>query len=141
VADVTDGTSATAAFSERTLGSGGPPADPGDPRRAMREIPAAADPTPAGCAAAGEWNHERGGKWVVGNYGNTLYNHALPPNPAGADCLTITQQRGRLAARSNHPGGVLVLYCDGGVRFARDGVSPAAWAAAATRAGGEVEAE
>jgi prepilin-type N-terminal cleavage/methylation domain-containing protein/prepilin-type processing-associated H-X9-DG protein len=131
--DILDGTSNTAAFSERTLGEGG--AGPGRPDRAMRE--ASGDPTAAACQT-GAWNTERGAKWIVGNYGNTLYNHAAPPNPPAVDCLNAAQQKGRLAARSLHAGGVNVLACDGGVRFVADGVSPAAWNALATRAGGEV---
>jgi prepilin-type N-terminal cleavage/methylation domain-containing protein/prepilin-type processing-associated H-X9-DG protein len=138
VEDFRDGSSATAAFAERTLGegTGQTPTSPGDPRRAMREIPGATEPTAAACdpAAAGEWNHERGAKWIVGNYGNTLYDHALPPNAAGWDCLNMTQQKARSTARSEHAGGVNVVYCDGGVRFVGEGIEAAAWRAMATRA-------
>jgi prepilin-type N-terminal cleavage/methylation domain-containing protein/prepilin-type processing-associated H-X9-DG protein len=140
--DVTDGTSSTAAFSERTLGAGTGQSstNPGDPARAMRELPAATDPTAAACTS-GPWNHERGAKWAVGNYGNTLYNHALPPNPGEYDCMNMTQQKARAAARSRHPGGVEVLFCDGSVRFVRDSIALPAWQAMATRAGGEVVGE
>jgi len=135
VADVTDGTSNTAAFAERPIGPG---AGVTDPRLVMLELPGAADPTPPACApAAGAWNGERGGKWVVGNYGNTLYNHAGPPDPAGFDCLNATQQKGRVSARRLHPGGVNVLACDGGVRAVAVGIDPAAWRALATRAAGD----
>ena len=41
--EITDGTSATAAFSERTLGPGGSPAGAADQRRVMRQIPGEAD--------------------------------------------------------------------------------------------------
>ena len=80
IKDITDGTSHTAAFCERTLGAGNEyAADFGDAARSMREIPGATTPDAAVCAAsaAGTWNQERGAKWIVGNYGNTLYNHAL----------------------------------------------------------------
>jgi prepilin-type processing-associated H-X9-DG protein len=131
--DVTDGTSNTAAFSERLMGDGTT-----DPRRVMLELPGNPDPTPAACApSSGSWNGERGGKWIVGNYGNTLYNHALPPNPPVFDCLNMTQQKARTTARSLHPGGVNLLACDGSVRFVRDAIAPPAWQALATRAGGE----
>jgi prepilin-type processing-associated H-X9-DG protein len=83
------------------------------------------------------WNHERGAKWIVGNYGNTLYNHALAPNSKTTDCLNATQQRGLMAARSGHKGGVNVVLCDSSVRFVADSVAIAVWRATATRAGGE----
>jgi len=141
VADITDGSSATAAFAERPLG-GGPGTDP-DARRVMWMMPGGADPSAAACgpAGSGSWYAERGAKWIVGNYGNTLYNHADPPNPPGWDCLNTQQQKAWAAARSNHPGGVNVLFCDGGVRFVRDTVSPTAWRAMGSRAGGEVVGE
>lgn len=132
--DIPDGTSNTAAFSERPLGGN-------DPARIMIELAGGADPTPAACGSpAAPRNPERGAKWIVGNYGNTLYNHAGPPNPPAPDCTNATQQKGRIAARSRHPGGVNLLSCDGGVRFVRDGIDPAAWRAIGTRAGGEVAA-
>jgi prepilin-type N-terminal cleavage/methylation domain-containing protein/prepilin-type processing-associated H-X9-DG protein len=134
--EITDGTSSTAAASERPLGGG---IGSTDPRRRMRELPGNSDTTPAACASGGVWNGERGAKWIVGNYGNTLYNHAEPPNAETPDCTNATQQKGRMAARSFHPGGVNVLHCDGGVRFVADGVSADVWRAAGTRAGGEVE--
>ena len=42
------------------------------------------------------------------------------------------------AARSLHPGGVNVLFCDGHVAFVRDAIDPRLWRGLATRAGGEV---
>jgi prepilin-type N-terminal cleavage/methylation domain-containing protein len=142
--EIVDGTSATVAFSERLLGagSGHNPDEAGDLRRAMREFPGAADPTAAACESGGPggWNHERGAKWILGNYGNTLYNHALPPNPPAADCLNATQQKAWSAARSHHSGGAFILLCDGSVRLAADMVASAVWRAAATRGGGEVVA-
>jgi prepilin-type N-terminal cleavage/methylation domain-containing protein/prepilin-type processing-associated H-X9-DG protein len=134
--DVTDGASNTALLSERPLG-------PGDLeliRQAdlILELPASADPSETACASdgSGAWNVERGGKWIVGNYGNTLYNHALPPNAIEWDCMNATQQKGRLAARSWHAGGVNMAYGDGSVRFVENAIDEAVWQAAATRAGG-----
>ena len=137
IKDITDGTSNTAAFSERPLGPGAP-AEAG-PLSVILEFPAAADPTATACesASGGSWNAERGGKWIVGNYGNTLYNHALPPNAVQWDCMNATQQKGRFAARSDHAGGANVLRCDGSVAFVGDDVEHVVWQAAATRAGDE----
>jgi hypothetical protein len=137
--DVLDGSSHTAAFSERTLGPG---PSGGERGRLILERPPGANPTSAECdAGLGTWNPDRGGKWILGNYGNTLYNHALPPNSDGTwDCMDIRQQKGRFAARGNHLGGVLVQFCDGAVSFLSARTSEPIWQAFATRAGGEVAA-
>ena len=143
--DLTDGSSHTTAFAERTLGPGAAVAEAGRPTGPLAaqlvfELPGGDDTTEADCAAAsaGEWNGERGGKWILGNYGATLYNHALTPNAATWDCMNARQQKGRLAARSEHPGGVQRLQCDGSVGFVADAVEPDAWRAAASRSGGEL---
>lgn len=149
-ADLRDGATNTAAFSERPLGPGGTvdldpqaAADPLATARLIREIPGGDDPTDAACLAdaSGGWFTERGGKWILGNYGNTLYDHALPPNAAAWDCMNERQQKARLTARSEHSGGVQVALCDGAVRFVADTIDLETWQAAATRAGGEVPAE
>ncbi|MBA3312105.1 MAG: DUF1559 domain-containing protein [Planctomycetota bacterium] len=137
-----DGSSNTAAFSERLIGTGGA-IDAGSPTDAdhdMLELPGATDPTESACAstASASWFTERGGKWILGNYGNTIYNHALPPNAAVWDCMDMRQQKARTAARSAHAGGVHVTACDGSVRFVADAVAISAWRALATRTGSDL---
>ena len=140
--DIHDGSTFTAAMSERSLGQGIEldSGNPGDSRRAMREIPAATDPVAINCtlSSAGQWNHERGAKWIVGNYGNTLYNHMLEPNASEWDCLNMTQQKARIAARSQHTGGVNVLFCDGHVDFIANTIDLAIWRSLATRASSDI---
>jgi prepilin-type processing-associated H-X9-DG protein len=51
--------------------------------------------------------------------------------------MNVQQQKALTAARSRHPSGVLMLFCDGGVRFVRDDVTLNVWRALGTRAGGE----
>src|SRR5690606_16119553 len=85
IADITDGTSNTAAISESLLGNGatltGAPTTPQQARLAVLEVAGGNDPTPADCAAGnGTWNSRRGEQWINGHYGNTLYNHFYPPN-------------------------------------------------------------
>ena len=141
IEEITDGTTHTAAFSERLLGPGYDVAGtPGSTELYIWELPGASNTTPADCAAAvtGVWDSERGAKWILGNYGNTLYNHFHPPNAAEWDCMNMQQQKGLMSARSRHPGGVEVLFCDGSVRFVSNLIAAETWRALATRAGGEV---
>jgi len=141
---ITDGTSHTVAFSERGLGPGmefNGPALPADQRPSyILELLNATPVSDTGCAdpTKGTWYEARGGKWILGNYGNTLYNHYLTPNSKQWDCMNLPQQKGYLAARSEHPGGVNALYCDGSVRFVEDGINWSPWRALATRAGAEI---
>jgi len=68
-----------------------------------------------------------------------MYTHTLPPNYKGMDCIrAVGLNKGHLAARSYHTGGVNVVRADGSVSFVRDSVTPATWYAFGTRAGGEV---
>lgn len=141
--DILDGVSNTAAFAERPLGEGdGAEASPERPEPLMLELPGDPDPTPTVCAtpASGHWYTQRGAKWIVGNYGNTLYNHSYPPNARLWDCMNEKQQQALTAARSLHPGGVTVVLCDGSTRFVTDTIDLAVWRALSTRAGGEVTA-
>ena len=139
--EVWDGTSHTVAFGERSLGTG-QNVGTGIPARIgpyMWEISNTSPPTPAACETRdiGQWYTTRGEKWIIGNYGNTLYNHYYPPNAAEWDCMNITQQRGLTTARSYHPGCVQLLYCDGSVHTVQDNVDLNLWRALATRDGGE----
>ncbi len=140
--DITDGSTQTVAMSERLNGPG--LQDSGglesDVQRLMLEIPGGNDTTPAVCASPSSGNcyRERGAKWILGNYGNTLYDHYYTPNAATWDCMNLQQQKALTAARSMHPGGVMVLLCDGSVRFASNSIDQSLWRAVATRQTGEV---
>jgi prepilin-type N-terminal cleavage/methylation domain-containing protein/prepilin-type processing-associated H-X9-DG protein len=135
--DLIDGSSNTAAFSESLLGNG--TATGQNPRLEVLEIAGGGDTTPAACGAGGgAWSGKRGGKWIDGHYGNTLYNHFYTPNPAEWDCGNGSHNKGLSTARSYHPGGVNVLFCDGSVRYANNAIDLNVWRAASTRGGGEV---
>lgn len=143
VANVIDGTSQTAAAAEQLLGIAGPytqttPTPVPNPLfRAFARM-SAAPLTDAGCLAAVDgWLLNKGAGWWDGDYLNTLYNHYLTPNSPRADCITY-HNPGWKTARSLHPGGVDVLFCDGHVGFVKNTVAPGVWTAIATRAGGEV---
>ena len=147
-ADVADGLSNTACFGEQTLGVGGNPSSPGGgppakPEGEVLELTGATPTTAAACVvgAAGTWSGLRGAKWMNGHYGDTLYNHFLPPNAKRFDCGNASHNYGLTAARSRHVGGVHIALCDGSVRFVSENINLALWQALATRFGGEVVGE
>jgi len=148
VKEILDGFSNTAAFSESTLGEGptmvaGPM--PGRPDAVYANV--APPLTPEACAHADLWNVQqlRGYLWASGEIRCASYNHFYTPNSANYDCVAnlstpgIQQYTavGLKAARSFHPGGVNVLFADGGVRFVTSGIQANVWTALGTRAGGE----
>ena len=101
IANMTDGTSQTAAASEQLLGIAGPYSQttptpvPSPWYRAMARV-AAAPLTDAGCASASDgWLLNKGSSWWDGNYQNALYNHYLPPTPRGPIASSITTPAGR----------------------------------------------
>ncbi len=142
---ITDGTSHTVAFSERMLGPGttyaaGTPLPGQFVGLYILELFSASPVSDTNCGQPtnGSWYAARGAKWILGNYGNTLYNHHLAPNANTWDCMNLPQQQGYLAARSYHREGVNVLFCDSSVRFVDDTISISLWQAIATRAGEEI---
>jgi prepilin-type processing-associated H-X9-DG protein len=136
-----DGSSRTAAFSERMLGTGQPQAVLSQDQAGLYilELGNGVDVTPDACASlgTGDWYSQRGAKWILGNYGNTLYNHYYTPNAVQWDCMNQAQQKALTAARSNHSSGANVLFCDGSARFVEDAVDLQIWRSLATRAGDE----
>ena len=145
IASITDGSSGTIAGSEQLLGlapgdQASPTPLPSDPRRAIARS-ASLPLTPESCAAAGRgWRLDNGNGWYDGDYRSTIYNHFLAPNAREYDCLGpfVPHNPAWRAARSNHPGGVDALFCDGHVQFLKDSTNLPIWRSLATRASGEV---
>ena len=91
----------------------------------------------------------RGVKWLYGAPGHSMYNHRRPPNDRRVDCrgglphsdksLADWQNLSlNVTARSRHPGGANLLFCDGHVQFIKDSIAVATWQAIGSRNGGEV---
>ena len=136
VLDITDGTSNTVAFSESTLGPGGPnqTGATGDVRLFYKQTTSL---SAANCAASTILVADRGALWADGAYNCGLYNNILPPNSPTMDCVQHSNPAVK-AARSRHTGGVNALLADGSVRFVADSIPVPTWNAMGTRAGGEV---
>jgi prepilin-type N-terminal cleavage/methylation domain-containing protein/prepilin-type processing-associated H-X9-DG protein len=162
VAHIIDGTSNTAAFSERVKaigrvgGATSAPFDGGRPTASLATPKAVANnleatpqayyqicrvtpPVPQGnnqdaANVNGQDDNISGSTWVTGQPANTRYIHVMTPNTWSCRSgLQIAH-----VASSHHPGGVNVLFCDGSVKFIKDSVGTTPWWAIGSRAGGEV---
>jgi len=149
-ADVIDGTSNTAAFSESLLPD---PSTPWSGKVVLTQqnkdlviVGAASGGGPTltveSCMRFGEAvasQPARTTRWVDGFILYTAYYHWWEPNSSIPDCakwspLTSLWQM----ARSRHPGGVNVGFADGSVHFVSDTVDLETWRALGSRNGGEV---
>jgi len=157
IATVTDGTSNTAAFSERMIGSlaAGSPRNQADATtgQVQRTIPSSAgyntDAVVASCLVSPNnpvsditMGIGRGSS-VEGDLESTMYNHLLPPNSPIKDCkaagyVDSNNESMITSARSRHPGIVNVVAADGSVRAVKSTVNPGIWQAFGTAKGGEV---
>jgi prepilin-type N-terminal cleavage/methylation domain-containing protein/prepilin-type processing-associated H-X9-DG protein len=138
IADITDGTSNTAMFSEIKKGNfttGGARTAPWDLQNVgftdFLNYPNSCNTTNAGVRYAGLQYHRA-------FIGTSRYTHAVKPNHLNGDCYDGSADRAFLAARSWHPGGVNVLFCDGATRFVRDTIDLRTWQLLGSRADGQV---
>jgi prepilin-type N-terminal cleavage/methylation domain-containing protein/prepilin-type processing-associated H-X9-DG protein len=82
----------------------------------------------------------KGADWTRGMTGMTLYNHALPINQAACDGPNSSDYS-FYPAGSFHLGGVNVAFADGHTEFVRETIAIATWRALGSRNGGEVIGE
>jgi prepilin-type N-terminal cleavage/methylation domain-containing protein/prepilin-type processing-associated H-X9-DG protein len=140
LADILDGTSNTAAFSERVLADGSNgiispigdvffhPAAPATPDEA-RQLCNAIDIS----NLANQFPLFMGAPWLDGQH---TYLHATTPNTRS--CGFFVSLRAVMPPSSRHRGGVNVLLCDGSVRFVADSIELLTWRALGSRADGDV---
>jgi prepilin-type N-terminal cleavage/methylation domain-containing protein/prepilin-type processing-associated H-X9-DG protein len=143
VADVTDGTSNTAFYSEKIRGQGTP-----NPKTDLLVFTnqTTIDATYQACQTlpltALPLTSRQGMSWVMGEMCCTVYNHVAPPNSQSCAAPNFPGSMANMAMQvppsSLHPGGVNVLFGDGTVRFVKNSISVAIWRAVGTRNGGEV---
>ncbi len=147
--DVLDGLSNTAAMSERGLGdqnanlyskTGDAVAEPGIPAGDYDGADlASAQRLRTGCLASTSVVDvdSRGGEvWYRGEWGNSLYNHVVPPNTKTVKRNSDNKAPGCHPATSYHPGGVNLMMGDGSTRFIRSSISAAVWSALGGRRDG-----
>jgi prepilin-type N-terminal cleavage/methylation domain-containing protein/prepilin-type processing-associated H-X9-DG protein len=150
-ADVTDGLSNTAFFSEKIRGTDSNDPDARSDSLVMSGtislVPSGMDSTHAACQALNPMTTTRltrrqGMSWVMGEMCCTAYNHVAPPNAQTCAGLGFSGNMANMPMQvppsSRHPGGVNVAMGDGSVKFIKSGVSLPTWRAVGTRAGGEV---
>jgi len=150
--DIRDGTSQTAAFSERVKGLGvfnnDQDPDPLTPSASVLRIDdlppdpelvykmcSAVNPHSSDTVLSG-W-YSVGSLWQVGTPYGGRYNHVMPPNTWS--CAGFhTDWAGSHTASSRHPGNVNVVFADGSVRSVKNSVNRVVWRALGTKAGREV---
>ena len=146
LAEITDGTSNTALFSETKRSR--------SINNSAAEIPipdllnvyvsggnftgASAITPPADCATFSLRIRYRGQMYYRSLPLTSVYSHTVPPNYKLWDCTDSSFGQFHGAARSYHPGGVNAAFCDGSVRFIKDSINLNTWRALGSKAGGEV---
>jgi prepilin-type N-terminal cleavage/methylation domain-containing protein/prepilin-type processing-associated H-X9-DG protein len=143
LADITDGTSQTAFYSEKIKGQGQPntrtdlfiftnQTSLDATYNACRILPPTALPLTS----------RQGMSWVMGEMCCTSYNHVAGPNDKSCAAPNFPGSMANMAMQvppsSYHPGGANMLFGDGTVRFVKNSIDLFTWRAIGTRNGGEV---
>lgn len=142
-ADVQDGLSNTAFFSEKMRGNGGP-----DPKTDLFAIANQTTLTDLYNTCMGTnpltatpLTSKWGASWVMGENCCTLYNHVATPNTISCAGIpfpgTMTNMAMQVSASSRHAGSVNLLMGDGAVRTVSSSVDVNVWRAVGTRNGKE----
>jgi prepilin-type N-terminal cleavage/methylation domain-containing protein len=143
MSDIRDGSSNTAAFSERVMADGNNGiVSPLEDVFFSPAAPATADEAIQICNAldinnlANQFPLFMGAPWIHGQH---CYLHVNVPNTRS--CGFFIHLRATMPASSRHTGGVHSLLADGSVRFISSNINLATWRGLGTRAGGEILGE
>jgi hypothetical protein len=122
-----DGSSFTAAFSERQVG------DNADDHLATGNHAVVTGPLPReGCSLLylkdrrARWRGNAGSSWRSADYVSTLYNHGLQPG-APFSCVAADGGTAFMGASSGHVRGVNLLMLDGTVKLVSPTIDPKVW--------------
>lgn len=140
MADIADGSSNTAAYSERVLADGNNGVvSPLEDVFFSPLAPATPDEAIQMCNAvdinnlANQFPLFMGAPWIHGQH---CYLHVNVPN--SRSCGFFISLRATMPPSSRHAGGVHILLADGSVRFVSQSINLATWRGLGTRRGGEV---
>jgi prepilin-type N-terminal cleavage/methylation domain-containing protein/prepilin-type processing-associated H-X9-DG protein len=143
LAEITDGTSNTAAFSEKMIGDyNNAISTPATDEFLCPVAATTVDQAVTACQAVDVTNLANqaisnvGGPWIYGAHETTCYNHAAPP--FYHTCLFTVIACLNSPANSAHPGGLNMALCDGSVRYVKASIDLPTWRALGSRNGGEV---
>ncbi len=120
--EAADGTSYTAAFSERLVGEG---KDGIAASWAYALVPGPIGVTGCPTVPPSAWRGDAGSSWLRSDWRSTLYSHAALP--AANSCVADDQRTALVGASSEHPEGVHVLLLDGSLRTYRPTVAAGVW--------------
>ena len=104
---------------------------------------------PPSCQSQTAWLKYRGQEYYRALPSTTFFSTTLTPNSTMFDCLNLStstvngvsngnQTCAHTAARSYHPGGVSISFCDGSVKFVKNTINPSVWLALGSIRGGEI---
>jgi prepilin-type N-terminal cleavage/methylation domain-containing protein len=149
IADVSDGTSQTAFFSEKRRGQG-----TRNPKTDLFQMPNTMSlaMTYQTCTSLDEnmamaYTSRMGAAWAVGTMTCIEYNHVAPPNARSCAGMMDDMMGGssmmvdmavQIPPSSLHPGVVNLMMGDGSVRSVKDSIALQVWRGLGTRNGGEV---
>jgi prepilin-type N-terminal cleavage/methylation domain-containing protein len=122
--DASDGSSYTAAFSERLVGDH-QPSHPAPCNYQVLPGPLAGSECPPP-ADASVWRGDAGSSWSWSDYRHTLYNHALPLS-SNQSCVVVDGKTAFMGASSGHVRGVNLLLLDGSVTLVTREIDPRVW--------------
>jgi prepilin-type N-terminal cleavage/methylation domain-containing protein len=144
IAEVTDGTSNTAAFSEHPFADFSQTSSNKFDTFRPGTYPTTQDEACMDCMMIDQSDLSKqgvsnvGAPWLQSYHSTTQYFHVTVPN--GPSCM-YPPGRISTSAASYHTGGVQVTLCDGSVRFVSENINLALWRAIGSRNKGEVVTE
>jgi prepilin-type N-terminal cleavage/methylation domain-containing protein/prepilin-type processing-associated H-X9-DG protein len=135
MSQITDGTSHTIAVGESLKGD----LDPSTLTDNYIYLAGSGNADDISTCVGGEPNTaDRATVWIGGQPHLNMFSTSRPPNDPRTDCKAPSNGCTNFAARSAHPGGAMLAFADGSVRFVSDSIDETTMQALGTRAAGDI---